>query len=172
MRKTNDISDYRFELPKGHENRFEQKLATRFGKSRNKIPFGKIAAVLIPLLLISGYFLLNPIMGQKDILAIYSPKLSEAEFYMNYQINLKKERLQYLKNEENHIVVENSLEELSKLRQDYQLLLQDFEKSNGNDQLKIHILSNLEIQIEILEKSLQKIDQINHYKLENHENLL
>lgn len=160
-----------FELPKGHERRFEEKLNLHFPKKDKNFSWIKIAAVLIPLFLISGYILWIPTTS-KDVLANYSPELSEAESYMNYQISLKKEKLKHLKNEENQLIIENSLQEINNLKNDYQLLLEDYKKSNGNKQLKVFILSNLDIQIEILENSIQKIDYLNHYKSEYHENIL
>src|SRR5699024_9942169 len=160
-----------FELPEGHEIRFKEKLNLCFLEKEKKFSWIKIAAILIPLFFISGYALLN-LTTSEDILADYSPELSEAESYMNYQIKLRKEKLKDLKNEENQLIIENSLQEINNLKNDYQLLLEDYKKSNGNEQLKIFILSNLDIQIEILENYIQKIDYLNHYKSEYHENIL
>lgn len=160
------IDHFSYEVPEGHEKRFKEKLNLHFPEKRNTHPLLKIAAVLIPILFILGYFTLNPVFTEKekplDILATYAPELFEAQCYMNHQIQLKQNELTQLQNPQNEVYLQKTFNELTRLREDYQLLLEDFKLSNGNNQLQIFILSNLNLQMELIENTLSEIEPQPH----------
>lgn len=164
-----------FELPEGHEQRFLQKLSTQKAQKESGFNYWKIAAVLVPVLMLSVYFVLefnrNPEQPSAD-LSQYSPELGEAESYFAYMINEKVKEVKSLKNPENRTMVEHSLNELDSLQHNYNQLLIDLKQSGGNHQVVKSVMMNLQLQIEVLESVLNQIEIKQEFKKSSDENIL
>lgn len=162
-------------LPKGHEERFLQKLKAGSNERRLTFNYWKVAAVLIPIFMLSVYFVLeyDQKPEQTDVnLAEYSPELGEAENYFAYMIKEKVKEVESLKNPENKQLVEHSLNELDSLQFNYSQLLKDLKQSGGNPQVIKSVMTNLQLQIEVLESVLNQIEINQEIKKSTNENIL
>lgn len=164
-----------FVLPKGHEDRFLQKLKAGSSERKFTLNYWKVAAVLTPLFMLSVYFVLEYDSEPKQTeatLAEYSPELSEAENYFAYMIREKVKEVESLKNPENKSLVEHSLNELDSLQFNYSQLLKDLKQSGGNPQVIKSVMTNLQLQIEVLESVLNQIEINQEIKKTTNENIL
>lgn len=164
-----------FDLPKGHEERFLEKLNQQKSLSKKvSINYWKIAAVLIPICMLSIYFVLEFDSEPKQTkvnLADYSPQLGEAENYFAYMIKEKVKEVKSLENPENKKLVDHSLNELDTLQKNYTQLLKDLKQSGGNPQVIKSIMTNLQLQIEVLESVLNRIEIKQEIKQTSDENI-
>lgn len=163
-----------FELPQGHEQRFLQKLNAQKAQKKSGFNYWKIAAVLIPVLMLSVYFALEfqPESKQSQVnLAQYSPELGEAENYFAYMIDQKVKEVESMKTSENKTMVEYSLNELDSLQTNYNQLLKDLKQSGGNPQVIKSVMTNLQLQIKVLESVLNQIEIKQEFKKPSDENI-
>ncbi len=164
-----------FDLPKEHEKRFLQKLKSESSRNKFSLNYWKVAAVLIPVFMLSIYFTMefNSKPKQADVnLAEYSSELSEAENYFAYTIKEKVKEVKALKNPENKLMVENSLNKLDSLQKNYNQLLIDLKQSGGNPQVIKSVMMNLQLQIEVLESVFNQIEIKQEIKQSSNENIL
>lgn len=165
-----------FSLPTGHEKRFLDKLNQQSPKTqRPGFNYWKVAAVLIPLLMLSVYFWTEfrteTISNSAPTLAFYSPELGEAETQLNYLVEMNVKQIKSAQTEENQELVDNSLSQLDLLQKDYNRLLVDLKESGGNPQVMKSVLLNLQLQVGILEKVSTQINTIQEFKNNNNETL-
>lgn len=165
-----------FDLPKGHEERFLQKLNQQ-QKSKPKPSFNywKVAAILVPVLMLSAYFVLEFESEPKQAeinLAEYSPELSQAENHFSYIINEKVKEVKSLNTGENKKLVENSLNQLDSLQSNYNQLLKDLKQSGGNPLVVKSVMTNLQLQMQVLETVISQIEFKQEIKKTTNENIL
>src|SRR5690606_25444465 len=152
-----------YPLPAGHRERFMAKLK-KYHQEEKKSEFSywKVAAVLIPLLMLSAYFYLDFYSqndsGQNVELADYSKNLGEAENYLAFLVKEKSNQLRSLKNNENKELINHSLNELDSLQSNYNQLLADLKESGGNPQVIKSVVLNLQLQVEVLESVLKQLE--------------
>lgn len=163
-------------LLEGHEARFENKLNTINTQVTSKFNYWKVAAILIPVLMLSAYYFLEkkPQQSESQIinLAEYSPELDHAENYTSNIVQQKVEKINQLKNYENQIMVDQSLADLQLLQNNYNTLLNDLMESGGNPKVAQSILLNLDLQVKLLETAMQQIQTIQEFKSNPNENNL
>lgn len=163
-----------FELPKGHEERFLQKLNQQSANQKSSFNYWKIAAVLIPICMLSIYFVLEfetaPQQTQMS-LAEYSPELSEAENHFAFMINEKVKEIKSLQNSDNKHMIDHSLNELDSLQSNYNQLLKDLKQSGGNPLVIKSVVTNLQLQLEVLESVLNQIEFKQEIKKTTNENI-
>ena len=151
-----------FTVPEGHEERFLAKLRECGEAKTSGFNYWKVAAVLVPLLMLGVYFYLEfaPFKSQpeKVELAEYSPDLGEAENYLAYVVKEKTNEINQLKNPENQELINYSLNELDSLQSNYNQLLNDLEESGGNPQVIKSVVVNLQLQVEVLESVLKQLE--------------
>lgn len=163
-----------FELPLGHEERFLRKLNKNKERIKFRLDLWKVAAVLVPALMLAVYFALefqSEPTGEKLDLAEYSPELGEAENYFAFVVSEKVKEVKSLKNPENKVLIEDSLHELDLLQKSYIQLLADLKQSGGNPQVIKSVMMNLQLQIEVLESVLNQIEFKQEIKNTTDENL-
>ncbi len=165
-----------FSLPVGHEKRFLDKLNQQNQKTdRPNFNYWKIAAVLIPLLMLSVYFWTefrtNPLPAPTDTLAAYSPELSEAENHLSYLVEMNIKQIKSMETTENQQLIDNSLSKLDMLQKDYNRLLLDLKESGGNPQVMKSVLLNLQLQVKVLEQVLNQMNSIQEFKNNSNETL-
>lgn len=150
-----------FPIPVGHEKRFLQKLNKHKKKSKKSFGTWKVAAVLIPMLMIVSYWFINN-STQNNVtnfsLEDFSPELGEAENYFAFVIREKVEEVKSLQTPENAQLIEHSLLEINNLQTQYNQLLLDLKESGGNPQVIKSIMMNLQLQIKVLETVLNQIE--------------
>ncbi len=158
-----------FSVPSGHEKRFFEKLEKHFPNVENpKYNYWKVAAVLVPLLMLSVYFWseLKPetSKNQPYTLAEFSPELGEAENQLSYLVEMNVKKVKSMETDENQDLVNHSLSQLNLLQKEYNKLLLDLKESGGNPQVMKSILMNLQLQVDVLEQVLTKINTIQELK--------
>jgi hypothetical protein len=166
-----------FPLPIGHEERFLAKLNEHRNTGKiSRMNYWKVAAVLIPILMLSAYYFLelNPIKIQPETveLADYSKDLGEAENYLAYVVKEKTKEINQLKNKENKDLINHSLNELDSLQSNYNQLLKDLKESGGNPQVIKSVVMNLQFQVEVLESVMNQIQTNQQIKNNYDENTL
>ncbi len=165
-----------FSLPVGHEKRFLDKLNQQNQKTQtSNFNYWKVAAVLIPLLMLSVYFWTEfrtePLLDSNTTLAAYSPELGEAENYLSYLVEMNVKQIKSMETAENQELVDNSLSKLDLLQKDYNRLLLDLKESGGNPQVMKSVLMNLQLQVKVLEQVLDHMNSIQEFKNNNNETL-
>lgn len=163
-----------FQIPVGHESRFLQKLNKHNEKSKSLLNVWKVAAVLIPALMVSLYFMfeLKPTANsQTTDLTHFSSELGEAENYFAYIIQEKVEEVKSLQNPENSKMIDHSLTEINNLQTQYNQLLIDLKESGGNPQVIKSIMMNLQLQIKVLENVLTQVELKKELKQTPNENI-
>lgn len=166
-----------FSLPSGHEKRFLEKLDREFPSvAKPKFNYWKVAAVLIPLMMLSVYYWTemrpDELETESFTLAEISPELSEAENQLAYLVEMNVKKVKSLETEENSEMVDNSLNQLQILQRDYNKLLDDLKESGGNPQVMKSVLLNLQLQVEVLETVLTQINSIQEFKHNQNETIL
>ena len=105
-------------------------------------------------------------------LAEFSPELGEAENHLSYLVEMNVEKVKAMETGENRDLVENSLLQIQNLQSDYNYLLKDLKESGGNPQVMKSVLMNLQLQVEVLEKVLMRIQTIQEFKNNPNETIL
>lgn len=167
-----------FPVPDGHESRFLAKLNTKNNQqSSPSFNFWKVAAILIPLLMLATYFVLefNPKTSEQPnsevLLANYSQDLNEADNQLSFIVQQKIEEVKSLQTPENKQFIHKSLQGIENLQKDYNRLLIDLNQSGGNSQVVRSILLNLQLQVELLENVLVQIETIQEFKTTQNETI-
>lgn len=163
-----------FELPKGHEERFLQKLNQQ-SKPQTGFNYWKIAAILVPILMLSVYFVLefdSDVQQDEINLAEFSPELSEAENHFAYIIQEKVKEVKSLESSDNKALIENSLTQLDSLQSNYNQLLTDLKQSGGNPLVIKSVITNLQLQMQVLETVINQIEFKQEIKKTTNEQIL
>ena len=165
-------------LSTGHENRFLSKLNKQNQNPKSKVNLWKYAAVLIPAMMLSLYFVFefqadnNPQNEVQTIeLTDFSPELGEANNYFAYVIREKVEEVKSLKTPETTQMIDQALVQLDELEIQSDQLLIDLKESGGNPQVIKSIMMNLQLQIQVLETVLAQIEHKQELKQTSYENI-
>lgn len=176
FKQNKDRIQEEFSIPAGHEKRFLEKLIQEKRKSeRPHFNYWKVAAVMIPLVMLSIYFWkefrTEPLPDSNLTLAAYSPELGEAENHLSYLVEMNVKQIKSMETDENQELVDDSLSQLDLLQKDYNRLLLDLKESGGNPQVLKSVLLNLQLQVEVLEKVLDQMSNIKEFKNNSNETL-
>ena len=153
----------------GHKMRFMQKLENFNAKKKRqaRIHFISVAASVLAVIAI-GVLFLNPADSDYD-LADVSPEMEQTQHF--FASTIEKE-LREIKNQikpDTKVIVEDALEQLEILENNYEELKKDLLKS-GNDRRVIYaMISNFQSRIEVLENVLSQIEKINNQKSNSYE---
>jgi len=178
-------------LERGHQKRFEQKLNKEFGsgKKRNNFLFLKIAAILIIVIGV-GFFYFNnnsqssevqiadtpskeivkPVDKKENIqLSEISPEFKKIENYYLAGINMELAKLEI--NEDNKLLIDSFMAELSELDKEYQRLNSDLNETGINEQTVQAMINNLQLRLELLFKLKNKLNDLKKSKNGSYENV-
>ena len=178
-------------LERGHQKRFEQKLDKDFGRGKksNNFLFLKIAAVLIVALGVA-FFYFNSMKPQSEIqvadtpventtksvekkeniqLSEISPEFKKIENYYLAGINMELAKLEI--NEDNKLLIDSFMAELSELDKEYQRLNSDLNETGINEQTVQAMINNLQLRLELLFKLKNKLNDLKKSKNNNYENV-
>jgi len=178
-------------LERGHQKRFEQKLNKEFGsgKKRNNFLFLKIAAILIIVIGV-GFFYFNnnsqssevqiadtpskeivkPVDKKENIqLSEISPEFKKIENYYLAGINMELAKLEI--NEDNKLLTDSFMAELSELDKEYQRLNSDLNETGINEQTVQAMINNLQLRLELLFKLKNKLNDLKKSKNGSYENV-
>ncbi len=178
-------------LERGHQKRFEQKLDKEFGREKksNNFLFLKIAAVLIVAVGVA-FFYFNSMQPQSEIqvadtpventtksvekkeniqLSEISPEFKKIENYYLAGINMELAKLEI--NEDNKLLIDSFMAELSELDKEYQRLNSDLNETGINEQTVQAMINNLQLRLELLFKLKNKLNDLKKSKNNNYENV-
>ena len=146
----------------GHFQRFEKRLQ---GVQPQKRVSWKWLSVAASVVLLIGFFLGVNMQDQPLGLSDVSPKMQEVETYFVNTINLELKEIEKSRNLDTEKVIENALDQLEELEDHYNAYLKELNE-NG-EQLKIinAMIDNYQKRIEILQNTLQQIEQIKNPKI-------
>ena len=168
-----DATQNELELPKGHRNRFEARLTElHSSKKTRSFFFLKIAASIV-LMISLGYFVVSTTTadapGTETLpemkitsLGSVSPEMEKVENYYLTAINYELASLE--KTPENQRILDDYLEKIGKLDDDYKRLSTDLTNNGVNEKTINALITNLQLQLQLL---LQLKDEINELKTAN-----
>jgi hypothetical protein len=149
-------NDFDFQEPHaGHLERFERKLQNKNQHTRTSWKWLSVAASIV---LVIGFWLgSNHERGRTD-LADISPKMEEVQNYFVSTINQELKTLESNRNLETESVIEEALEELEELEDNYRSFVIELSR-NGNEKKIIQaMIGNYQQRLEILENVLKQIE--------------
>lgn len=161
-----------------HEARFCEKLKKQ---KKQKVNHSGVISLWLPVMSIAATFLVaflifqgvfsNP-FSTKQELANVSPKMEQTQNFYASVIKTELENLKEKKTPETEAVINDALDQLEILENDYTKLKKDLRKS-GQDQRVIYaMISNFQQRIDLLKTVLDKVNTINTLKNKSHENNL
>tara|TARA_R110002073_G_scaffold139232_2_gene289344 strand:- start:119435 stop:119983 length:549 start_codon:yes stop_codon:yes gene_type:complete len=155
------------ELNTGHRARFEERLVQLKQPKKNHFFFLKIAASIV-LLLSVGYFALTanevkeitPLnVTEATSLSSISPEMKQIENYYVTAINYEIASLDI--SDDNQAILDEYLEKIGKLTEDYQRLDKESIQNGINEKTVNALITNLQLRLQIL---LQLKDKLNEIK--------
>ncbi len=170
----NETTAHDLELPKNHKQRFEQRLDTlQKSNKRSSFFFLKIAASLVVLVGL-GYAVLNGVTPDVNTggpeqpaatfssLSAISPEMQKVENYYMSAINYELASLE--KTPENQQLLDDYLEKIGKLDNDYKRLNESLATEGINEKTIKSLITNLQLRLQLL---LQLKDQLNELQTRN-----
>jgi DNA repair exonuclease SbcCD ATPase subunit len=143
--------------PSGHLERFEYKLNNPSNQNKTSWKWLSAAACVV---LVLGFWLGSNHQKQPLDLADVSPKMEEVQDYFVSTIHQELKTLEKNRNLETETVIEEALEQLEELEDDYKNFVKEL-NNNGNSRKIINaMIKNYQQRLDILENVLQQIEQI------------
>lgn len=160
----------------GHRDRFRIKLEKAVGKNDDKSKVFKLwpsiiglaAALLVALLLIPG--LLFSGQPQKRELASVSQEMKNTQNFYTASIQRELQSLKGVKSSENQRMIQDALGQLETLERDYESLKTDLVNSGNDKRVVYAMISNFQKRMDLLNKLIEKAQNLNHYNSMSHEN--
>lgn len=161
-------------LPKGHEDRFLQKLETEFPiqKKQNRFTMYQVAASLVVLLGLSfGAYqvfkspidVVEPEQNQDVVtlksLGDVSPDLKKVEDYYIANINLELSKVKLTK--DNKEVFDGYIAQLEELNKEYQRLTVELTENGPNELTVSALIDNLKWRLNLLYRLKEQLHQLN-----------
>lgn len=150
----------------GHQQRFMDKLS----KPRKKFPYRSVFAIAASIVILLGIFIRNETAPRQSQLAAMSPEVKETHLYFN---SIIKKELAVLKKEntpESKCIVEDALQQMEVLDNDYKKLTIELSEKGESQQLIHAMITNLQTRISFLEKVEKQIEFIKQIKANYHGN--
>ena len=129
------------------------------GKRSWRRSFSIAASIVILLGLSAGIFYkTNTNVIQVD------PEVENAQFYFASLLEQEIEKVNARSNPETQQIIDDAMQQLDKLEQDYKMLENDL-KQNGNSKHLLHaMITNFQTRINLLQDVLMQIDEIENLK--------
>lgn len=109
--------------------------------------------------------------SKKEIdLANVSPQMQETQSFFTSAIQLQLEEIEKASSEETQKLVLDAMDQLTKLELDYEVLKKDLFHSGNDKRVISAMIKNFQKRANLLEEVLQKINDINEFKLSENEN--
>lgn len=154
------FSENEFDLQEphpGHLARFEHKLNA--AKERNKTSW-KWLSFAASVILLLGFWLASAHQKKQIELADISPKMEEVQNYFVSSIHQELKTLEKNRSLETETIIENALDKLEDLEEDYQVLVKELTKNGKQRKLINAMIKNYQNRLDILEKTLKQIEYI------------
>ena len=170
-------------LPKGHQNRFKNRLEYEFPKEKNQFSWMKIAASILVLLRLSiavyklFYVEVSTEIAQEDApekkinsMGDLSPDLKKIEDYYLANINYRISKIKIT--DENRDLLAAYFSQLSVLQQDYADLNLQLDSDEISEETIDALIENLQMRLQLLKqlkKKLNEIDNLNRQENEDNQ---
>lgn len=159
-------STEKLELPLNHRQRFENKLQKSVPRKRKSYLFLKIAASILVLLSVSYFLIQNNIetttIDNKIDLAEISPELKQIE--SNYETAINYEMLGIEATEDNKEILDNYLEKVSSLSEEYKILSKKLITDDINENIVNALINNLQLRLQLLLELKDKLKELKSNK--------
>jgi hypothetical protein len=150
----------------GHEQRFLQKLNKKHPK-KSKLSLQLVASIVFALGTVSTFFIIN----QKTNVEL-SPQTQQTEDYFASVISKELHILKVKENPKNKKIINDALQQLAILENDYDLLKKEVAKNGENKQIIHALLTNMQTRISFIQSVLEQIENINQLKNNQNENTI
>ena len=166
----------KYQMKKGHEDRFLSKLETALPEKENSNSYFwlKIAASVLVLIGLGSYVFMNTVNENNPTttattstveksktsisLGDLSPDLQKIESYYLANINLELANLEV--SDENNDLVDSYMEQLAVLDAEYKKLNKELNTIGPNDQTIEALIQNLQLRLELIKKLKEKLNQL------------
>ncbi|RCS27019.1 hypothetical protein DUT90_07850 [Polaribacter sp. WD7] len=163
------FSENEFDLQEphsGHFERFERKLNLPKRTQKTSWKWLSVAASVV---LILGFWLGSNHQKKQLELADISPKMEEVQNYFVSSIRQELKTLEKNRSLDTETIIENALDQLEELEEEYQTFLKELTKNGNQRKLISAMIKNYQERLNILESTLQQIEQIKNPNLLNNE---
>jgi len=163
-------------LKEGHEKRFEELLDNSLPKKRHFLnSYLKVAASVVILLSV-GFFAYRQLGSKEDIKTTVvekdnsvpqqegisfgdlSPDLKKVENYYVANINLELSQLEI--SESNKVLVDQFMERLAELNEEYKRLNKELNEIGPNEQTINALIKNLQLRLQLLQKLKNRLNEL------------
>lgn len=163
------------DTPDGHQKRFLERLENAdtaevsekktIGRSWWK-PLSIAASIL---LLVSAGLFFQKDEPVEDGLASISPEMEQTQSFFVSAINQELETLKSFENEETKVLIDDTLERLQVLEDEYDFLKIDLVESGQDKRVIAAMISNFQNRIELLQQVIETIEEIKTLKANRNE---
>lgn len=159
-----------FEVPNnGHLERFQNKLSKKNTLHKKSWKWLSVAASITLLL---GFYLGSMNQNNQTTLADVSPKMEEVQHYFVSTINQELKSLEKNRNLDTEAIIENALDQLEDLEDDYNDFVKDLNKNCNPKEIIAKMIDNYQKRLEVLENTLQQIEYIKNPTLIENETFI
>lgn len=165
LKGTFDLED----TPKGHERRFIERLQATGKTSKSSFNWWKPLSIAasFAFLVTLAYFNINK--NEASDLASVSPEMEKTQSFFVTTINQEITKLKNFKDADSQKLVQDALESLDVLEQNYEKLKVDLEQSGNDQRVVAAMIANFQSRIEILEQVLSTIEEVKTLKANRNE---
>ncbi|GAA4274220.1 hypothetical protein U6A24_22270 [Aquimarina gracilis] len=159
----------------GHQMRFLEKLQQQNKvvqlqtKKRNWIKPLSIAASIAILIGIAAVSMMSSSIEEADLASV-SPQMEETQSFFSSAIQVQLEEINKISSVETNELVADAMTQLEKLESDYEELKKDLVLSGNDKRVISAMIKNFQNRASLLEEVLQKMNNINEFKLTKNEN--
>ena len=169
--KDNILENINFDLEEptiGHFERFEAKL-NKGQKPRRNARLYSFIAIAASVVLFFGIWIGNSFSNQQFELANISPEMKETQNYFVSTISNELEKINLERNTETEPLINDALEQINKLDNQYQLLLNELKESTEDQRIIYAIISNFQRRIDVLQGLLVQIEEVKQLKTQQND---
>ncbi|WP_108868396.1 hypothetical protein [Aquimarina aquimarini] len=137
-----------------------------------KINWYKPLMIAASIIVLFGLATISFIPDQKEEidLANVSPKMQETQSFFTSAIQLQLEEIDKISSQETKELVLDAMKQLEKMETDYETLKKDLFHSGNDKRVISAMINNFRKRANLLDEVLQKINDINEFKLSKNEN--
>lgn len=156
-------NEFDFQEPQsGHFQRFEKRL--KGGNSQRKTSW-KWMSVAASVILMIG-FAFGSMTNTEDLFGrVKTPKIQEVESFFVNTINVELQEIEKNRTLETEKIIENALDELEDLEEDYKRFLEELNNSGEQRSIINEMITNYQKRLDVLKNALVQIDQVKNPKI-------
>ena len=157
----------------GHFDRFKVRLAKEtIEKPKQNSHTWKWLSIAASIILLVGIWIGSNTAKPGLELAEVSPEMQEAQNFFVSTIQTELEQIKLKRSDDNKQVIDDALNQLHKLEENYKQLTVELQKSNEDRRVIYAMISNFQQRIEVLQNLLQQLNDLEQFKLNNDEKVI